>query len=215
MLRAVHAIGYRRIYFEKSSRFTPATGDDGTRQEAFEAKWKAYRRIIDSESLMKATYYDYFAFYQALQKFQNLKCINVRSDGPGSHPAFHERFSTKDIYSELYTGADQPGDIRGWALQGMILAVGKAGIKLTSLTATVIPVHFFFPVFYSSPYLIIQVTQHLKHMDIALCPHFWKQHSPPVISGMRNFLSSAVNLEKLRVALDSFYFYTYTVPTMN
>lgn len=113
MLRAVHAIGYRRIYFEKSSRFTPATGDDATRQEAFEAKWKAYRRIIDSESLMKATYYDYFAFYQALQKFQNLKCINVRSNGPGSHPAFHERFSTKDIYSELYTGADQPGDIRG------------------------------------------------------------------------------------------------------
>ncbi|CAD6442583.1 7726c439-1785-487a-a824-86724c783bc7 [Sclerotinia trifoliorum] len=51
-------------------------------------------------------------------------------------------------------------------------------------------------------------------MDITLAPHFWEQLPTPVISGMWSFLSPAVNLEKLRVALDSVYFFIDTFSIM-
>ncbi|KAJ8062426.1 hypothetical protein OCU04_008966 [Sclerotinia nivalis] len=186
----------------KSRVMSSVKGDDVTRQEAFEEEWKAYRRIIDSASFMKANCYDFFALAQALQNFQNLKCINVNSDGPDSHPAFHERFSTEDIYFEIYATAHDKEDVKSRALQTIITAVGLAGIELNTLIATVIPPSFFASVFNDGHNRVIQIAPHLKRMDISFSLDFLDRVSPPIASGIHNFLSPAVNLETLRVAMD-------------
>ncbi|KAF7874084.1 hypothetical protein EAF04_002756 [Stromatinia cepivora] len=175
--------------------------DDVTSQETFEEEWKAYRRIIESASFMKANYYDFFALAQALQNFQNLKYINVNSDGPDSHPAFHERFSTGDIYFEIYATAFDKEDAKCRALQTIITAVGLAGIELNTLTATVIPPCFFSSVLSHGHNHIPQIAPHLKRMDISFSLDFLDKVSL-VALGIQKFLSPAVNLEALRVAMD-------------
>ncbi|KAF7883308.1 uncharacterized protein EAF02_005228 [Botrytis sinoallii] len=157
------------------------------------------------ELILEYVKYDIVVFAQAVPKFSTLNKIVVDDAGLPSDQVMNSYNCKAYLRKKMFSSGSSPSysSHKSEMLHGLLHAASLAGIKLTTLRVTALPLPFFNATQISSNDVTFSALQNIQHIDITIKARKeeWEARVKIVVPRLANFLNFFSNLESLRIDL--------------